>query len=291
AEEHALFLKELPDARKIRRKILTQFEQASVPELTEAERKQMLSFVVVGGGPTGVEFAAELNDLIEREVRTTYPKLFKLAGITLLEASSHILSAFDRNLAEYTLRLFERKHINVIRGVPVIEVRKDSVVLRDGGIISYGILVWSTGIGPTKMVKDIRFLKDRLERILTDNFLRVIGTKNIFAAGDCATIKNRPLPATAQIAQQEGLYLAKYLNRLAKGKKIKEFRDRNMGMLAYIGSRRALLDLPKVKGKGFGAYLLWRSIYLTKLISIRNKILVLMDWFKAIVFGRDLSII
>ncbi|MGC8654688.1 MAG: FAD-dependent oxidoreductase [Candidatus Kryptoniota bacterium] len=291
AEEHALFLKELPDARKIRRKILTQFEQASVPELTEAERKQMLSFVVVGGGPTGVEFAAELNDLIEREVRTTYPKLFKLAGITLLEASSHILSAFDRNLAEYTLRLFERKHINVIRGVPVIEVRKDSVVLRDGRIISYGILVWSTGIGPTKLAKDTTFLKDRLERILTDNFLRVIGTKNIFAAGDCATIKNRPLPATAQIAQQEGLYLAKYLNRLAKGKKIKEFRDRNMGMLAYIGSRRALLDLPKVKGKGFGAYLLWRSIYLTKLISIRNKILVLMDWFKAIVFGRDLSII
>jgi NADH:ubiquinone reductase (non-electrogenic) len=77
---------------------------------------------------------------------------------------------------------------------------------------------------------------------------------------------------------------------MAKGKETEKFRDRNMGLLAYIGSRKALLDLPKVKGKGFGAFLLWRSIYLTKLVSVRNKILVLMDWIKAMTFGRDVSI-
>lgn len=287
--EHALFLKELPDARKIRQRIQTRFEQASVPGLTEAERRTMLSFVIVGGGPTGVEFAAELNDLIEHDIRKAFPSLFRLTSITLIESSSHILGAFDRNLAEYTLRLFERKNIRVIRGFAVTRVLKDVVVLHDGRLVPFGVLILSTGIGPTRMMQGLDFPKDKSQRILTDEELRVVGTKNIFAAGDCATIETKRLPATAQIAQQEGRFLAKRFNSLMKGKEIGGFHDRNMGLLAYIGSRRALLDLPKVKGKGFGAFLLWRSIYLTKLVSMRNKILVLMDWFKAMVFGRDMS--
>jgi len=287
--ERAMFLKDLPDARKIRTRIVRQLEHANVPGLTEAEKRFMLSFVVVGGGPTGVEFAAELNDFIESDVRRIYPSLYEFVSVTLLEASGKILSAFDQSLANYALRLFERKRIKVIKGTPVTEVLKDAVRLKDGRLIPFGVLVWSTGIGPTNFVRSLAFPKDKLQKIITDGFLRVIGTKNIFAAGDCAAIGTKPLPATAQIAQQEGKYLARHLNLIIKNKSDHGFHDRNMGMLAYIGSRRALIDLRNVKGRGFGAFLLWRSIYLTKLVSLRNKILVLMDWLKAIVFGRDVS--
>ena len=95
------------------------------------------------------------------------------------------------------------------------------------------------------------------------------------------------MPVTAQVAQQEGLYLAKAFNN--QGKNVKEFSFRNLGMLAYIGSRKALADLPQYKGSGFATFLFWRSAYLTKLVSLKNKILVIFDWFKAFVFGRDVS--
>ncbi|MGO9480159.1 MAG: FAD-dependent oxidoreductase [Candidatus Kryptoniota bacterium] len=287
--EHALFLKELRDARKIRQRILTQFERACVPGLTSEEKKIMLSFVIVGGGPTGVEFAAELSDMVTSDIRKIYPSLHDYVSITLLEASDRILSSFDKHLAEYTLRLFQRKMIRVTKGLPVTKVLKDAILLRDGRVVPYGVLIWSTGIGPTTLVQALNFPKDMSNRILTDDHLHVSGTENIFAAGDCATMETKYLPATAQIAQQGGRYLANCFNLMGKGKGIYAFHDRNMGVLAYVGGRRALLDLPKVKGKGFAAFVLWRSIYLTKLVSTRNKILVLIDWFKTIVFGRDVS--
>jgi len=111
----------------------------------------------------------------------------------------------------------------------------------------------------------------------------------VYALGDCATIEDVNLPATSQVAQQEGMYLARALNRLAEGKPVKTFQYRHWGMLAYVGSNRALADLAAVKGRGFSTWLFWRSTYLTKLVSWKNKILVVFDWLKTLFFGRDIS--
>ncbi len=287
--EQALFLKELSDARMIRRKIIENFERASTPGVQEDEKKRLLHFVVVGGGPTGVEFAAELNDFIREDLVKWYPKLAIEAQITLVEATKQILNTFDSTLSEYTMRLFQRESIDIKTNSPVREVTEQSVVLQDGTAINCGLVVWSTGIGPSELLKTLEFPKNRASRLLTDDRLRVSGAGNIYAAGDCATPASQNIPATAQAAQQQGKYLARSFNNMARGKPIPSFNYHNLGMLAYIGSRRALADLPNVKGRGFGAFLFWRSAYLTRLVSWKNKILVLFDWVKAGIFGRDIS--
>ncbi len=287
--EHALFLKELSDARTIRQRIIENFERASTPGIPDAERKRLLQVVVVGGGPTGVEFAAEMYDFLHENLRKWFPHLAADVQITLLEATSQLLSTFDRALRDYTAKLFQRQRIDVRTKAIVEQVDATEIILEDSSRVPYGLLVWSTGIGPSPFVQSLPFPKTQNSRILVDSFLRVKGFTNVYALGDCATTEDVNLPATSQVAQQEGTYLARALNRLAKGKPVRPFRYRHWGMLAYVGSNRALADLAAVKGRGFSTWLFWRSTYLTKLVSWKNKILVVFDWVKTLFFGRDIS--
>jgi NADH:ubiquinone reductase (non-electrogenic) len=282
-------LKELSDARAIRQKIIDAFERASTPALPEAERKRLLHFVVVGGGPTGVEFAGEMHDFFVEDLCKIFPELMKDVCITLVEAADHILTSFDEALSKYTSKQFRRRGIEVQTSAVVTKVDKNSVYLKDGTDIPYGVLVWSTGLAPTPLVRSLPFPKDRNLKIVTDEYLRVQGYLMIYALGDCATISGKNLPATGQVAQQEGGYIARSLNRVAKNMEAAPFRYKHWGMLAYIGGNRALADLSSFKGRGFTAWLFWRSAYLTRMVSLKNKILVAFDWLKTIVFGRDIS--
>jgi NADH:ubiquinone reductase (non-electrogenic) len=288
-EEHALFLKEVADARAIRQRIIACCERASVPGLGDEERRRLVHVVVVGGGPTGVEFAAEMYDFLTRDLVRSYPLLRDLVRITLIEASGQLLSTFDATLSAYTARQFRRQRIEVRTGVPVASVGATAVHLRDGSAVPYGLLVWSTGIAPRPVTRILPFPKDPPGRILVDPYLCVRGETAVYALGDCATQEEQNLPATSQVAQQEGRYLGRALNRRARGRDPKPFVYKHLGMLAYIGSNRALADLAAVKGRGFATWLFWRSTYLTKLVSPKNKLLVLFDWFKTLVFGRDIS--
>lgn len=288
-EEHALFLKELTDARAIRQRIIDCLEQAGVPNLEETERKKLLHFVVVGGGPTGVEFAAEMHDFLAEDLRKAFPLLMNDVRITLLEASDHILNTFDAALSIYTMSHFKRQRIDVRTGSVVTKVEASKVYLSDGAVIPYGVLVWSTGIGPTPLVQSLPFAKQKNSRLIIDDYLMVNGYPNIYALGDCATLKKMNFPATGQVAQQEGRYLARMLNRKGCHRSVEPFQYKNLGMLAYIGSNHALADLASVKGHGFSSWLFWRSVYVTRLVSFKNKFLVLFDWFKAFMFGRDIS--
>jgi NADH:quinone reductase (non-electrogenic) len=126
-------------------------------------------------------------------------------------------------------------------------------------------------------------------RLPVDPCLRLPSHPEVYALGDCASLGDPALPATAQVAQQQGNYLARALDRQRQGKPVQPFRFKASGMLAYIGGGEALADLPKVKWSGRGAWLFWRSVYLTKLVSFANKSKVLFDWAKARLFGRDLS--
>ncbi|MBI4546671.1 MAG: FAD-dependent oxidoreductase [Ignavibacteriae bacterium] len=288
-EQNALFLKELADARAIRQRIIECFERASIPELSEERRKRLLHFLIVGGGPTGIEFAAEMHDFLVEDLREIFPSLIDDVRITILEAAEHILSTFDATLSAYTIKHFERQKIEVLTKSGVVKVDAEQVFLQDGSTVPYGLLIWSTGIGSTLLVQSLAVLKDKHARIVVDQYLRIQGFTNLYALGDCATFHDRMLPATAQVAQQEGRYVARALNRLAKGKQLEPFRYKDWGMLAYIGSHRALADLAAVKGRGFATWLFWRSVYLTRLVSFKNKILVVLDWMKTLIFGRDIS--
>jgi NADH:ubiquinone reductase (non-electrogenic) len=287
--EYALHLKELADARAIRQRIIENFERANTPTIPYNERRRLLHFVVAGGGPTGVEFAAELHDFLTEDLLHSYPSCIPDVTITLLEAANNILTAFDATLADYAMKLFRRQRISVRTHTPVVTVEAEHLILKDGSRVPYGLLVWSTGNAPTPFIQSLPFAKDPGSRIFTDEQFHVKGFDNIFAVGDCATIENFPLLATAQVAQQGGQYLARLLNRSGMGKPVHNFRYRHRGMLAYIGSRHALADLPQFKGHGFSTWIFWRSAYLTKLVSMKNKILVVFDWLKAFVFGRDTS--
>ncbi len=288
-EKYGLFLKELTDARAIRQRIIENLERASTPNLQFEERKRMLHFVVVGGGPTGVEFAAELHDFLTEDLVDSYPTILPDVDITLFEAGDALLSTFDAVLSEYTVKIFQRQKISVRLHSQVAKVEEKEILLTDGSRVPYGMVVWSTGNTQTPFVTSLPFEKDRGSRLITDEFFHVKGFTHIYSLGDCATIEGKVLPATSQVAQQEGRYLARSLNALAKEKPVKPFVYHHQGMLAYIGSNRALADLPQLKGRGFSTWIFWRSAYLTKLVSWKNKILVVFDWLKTFVFGRDAS--
>eukprot|EP00276_Gloeochaete_wittrockiana_P005547 CAMPEP_0184651590 /NCGR_PEP_ID=MMETSP0308-20130426/9233_1 /TAXON_ID=38269 /ORGANISM="Gloeochaete witrockiana, Strain SAG 46.84" /LENGTH=578 /DNA_ID=CAMNT_0027085933 /DNA_START=146 /DNA_END=1882 /DNA_ORIENTATION=- len=323
-EEYCLYLKEISHAQAIRQRIIECFESASFPDVTEEDRKRVLHFVIVGGGPTGVEFAAELYDFVREDVKKIFPSLVKDVQITLLQSGSKLLSQFDGILGEYAMKQFQRQGINVKTNSAVVRVTDREVFLKDGTSIPYGLVVWSAGNGPRDLVRDlIQQLGKKLSRegllqggkmavagsggktegsrLLMDQYLRVKGLPDLFALGDCAIIDGNPLPPTAQVAQQQGEYLAKSLNRLVdntgaivEDKNLKSFQYKHLGTLAYVGSNRALADKPldlPIQLSGFSTWIFWRSVYVSKLFSFRSRFLVFLDWVRAGIFGRDVSAI
>jgi NADH:ubiquinone reductase (non-electrogenic) len=287
--ENSYSLKEVTDARKIRVKVIDRFEKASLPGISPGEKKKYLRFVVCGGGPTGVEFAAELHDFIEEDVKKKYTYLADLTELILIEAGNKILNSFDEKLSSYTMKLFKRQNIILKLNSFIVKISKDHIYVNDGSKFEYGLLVWTTGNIASALIKSSQFLKSVHNKIIVDKYFKVKNFDNIYALGDCSEIENSPLPVTAQVAQQEGKYLGNALNRLAINKKVRPFSFHDLGMLAYVGNMKALADLPQYKGTGFKAFLFWRSVYITRLVSIKNKMLVLFDWFKNIIFGRDIS--
>jgi NADH:ubiquinone reductase (non-electrogenic) len=289
ADTIALPLKESVDARIIRGRIVEQIKKAMLPTVTSEARRELLSFVVVGGGPTGIEFAGELSDLARREIRRIAPEISADMSITVVEASAEILSVFSQTLRRYTMRALARQKITVRTASLVREVREGAVVLKEGEVIPAGVTIWSAGIRPTELVDKCDFSKDPRGRIVVNSRLQVVDHQDIFALGDCSFIPGREYPTTAQVAQQQGKYLGKALNAWTRGETPKPFWYFHQGMLAYVGNGKGLAETPAGGLRGWVAWLMWRSVYLTKLVSLRNKVLVLFDWSKARLFGRDLS--
>lgn len=201
-EEHARFLKEVLDARRIRSAISDAFESAMIPSQSEEERKRLLHFVIVGGGPTGVEFAAELADLVREDLGHYFPRLVaKDVKITLIEALDHVLSMMDKQISDYTEKHFHRENIEVLINTFVKEIKQREVVIQFKGStelesIPCAVVVWATGIKPrafTNRVRERIGLNVQSNRmgLLTDRYLRVKGVADgsIFAIGDCATIE------------------------------------------------------------------------------------------------------
>ncbi|KAL0076187.1 NDE1, mitochondrial external NADH dehydrogenase [Phycomyces blakesleeanus] len=302
-KEYGIFLKDIKDAQRIRARVLECFEFAAQPGVTDEEKANKLHFAVVGGGPTGVEFSAELYDFITEDLSRLYPQLMEYTRMTVYDVSPSILGSFDQKLSNYATQKFERNGIQIKPGSHVLEVKKDVISIKEEGEVPYGMLVWSTGLMPNPIVESMMTAaKDpRTRRILTDKKLRVLDSKtmeplkNIYALGDCATIKDYNLPATAQVASQKAIYLGNELNVALKSNSHvdKGFSFENRGSMAYIGSWQAVVDMRPVHEKategGHMAWMFWRSAYLSMSVSARNKMLIPMYWCLTWVFGRDIS--
>ncbi|TVU38402.1 hypothetical protein EJB05_11770 [Eragrostis curvula] len=297
-KENAIFLREVSHAQEIRRKLITNLMLSENPGLPEDEKKRLLHCVVVGGGPTGVEFSGELSDFIMRDVRERYTHVKDDVKVTLIEANE-ILSSFDVSLRQYATNHLSKYGVNLVQGI-VKEVTPTEITLTNGTRVPYGLLVWSTGVGPSEFSPG--------GRIGVDEWLRVPSAPDVYALGDCAGFlesTGKPvLPALAQVAEREGRYLAQLLGKVAKqnGGKAhcagnaelgEPFVYKHMGSMASVGRYKALVDLRENKDArglsmaGFTSWLMWRSAYLTRVVSWRNRFYVAVNWATTLVFGRD----
>lgn len=306
--ENAIFLREVHHAQEIRRKLLLNLMLSDIPGISEEEKTRLLHCVVVGGGPTGVEFSGELSDFIMRDVHQRYSHVKNYIHVTLIEAKD-ILSSFDDRLRHYAIKQLNKSGVRLVRGI-VKDVKPQKLILDDGTEVPYGLLVWSTGVGPSPFVRSLDLPKGPGGRIGIDEWLRVPSIQDVFAIGDCCgyleSTGKQTLPALAQVAEREGKYLASLLNQVAKagggrayGAKDIELGEpfvyKHLGSMATIGRYKALVDLRETKEAkgismaGFVSWFIWRSAYLTRVISWRNRFYVAINWLTTFVFGRDIS--
>ncbi|KAK9321189.1 hypothetical protein V1517DRAFT_327231 [Lipomyces orientalis] len=342
-QENACFLKEIADAQKIRTRIMDCIETATFKDQTDEERKRLLHMVVVGGGPTGVEFAGELQDFFEEDLRKWVPEIADDFHVSLVEALPNVLPMFSKQLINYTEKTFKDEKINIHTKTMVKKVDEKTIfaeVTKPDGTkdmieMPYGLLVWATGNAPRPVVRDLMSkIPDQAKArrgLEVNDYLVVNGTEGIWALGDCAATKYAP---TAQVATQQGQYLARLFNTMAKtqaleediahleelghataspddkkaiateieakaktlrrSKRLMPFQYTHQGSLAYIGSDKAIADLTfgdgnNLTSSGQMTYLFWRSAYVSMCFSTRNKMLVIMDWLKVKMFGRDVS--
>ncbi|KAH9813554.1 hypothetical protein DFH28DRAFT_1083404 [Melampsora americana] len=325
-KEHGCFLKELEDAEKIRRKLMDCVETASFKDQADHEVDRLLHMVVVGGGPTGVEYAAELHDFLVDDLSTWYPEIAGKVKITLIEALPNVLPMFSKQLIDYTTETFMSNRIQVLTKTMVKEVGPKTIMAQNERKelieIPYGLLVWATGNTSRditrKLMASLPEHQTQKRGLLVDDHLRLLGADGIYALGDCTATAYAP---TAQAASQQGQYLAKRFNQLAKVEKLeqhlaeakqtsnvqeiesitktlsrnklREFKYSHQGSLAYIGSEKAIADLPFFNGNiatgGVATFFFWRSAYVSMVFSFRNRFLVCTDWMKVKLFGRDVS--
>ncbi|HEV7281118.1 MAG TPA: FAD-dependent oxidoreductase [Pirellulaceae bacterium] len=290
-ERHGFFLKEIEDARRIRERLVSNLERASLPSTSADEQARLLHVVAVGGGPTGVRSAGELYDLLRTDLPRTYPHLAGKARVTVVDSADSLLPAYDRNLREYVRREFASRGVVVRSATAVEEVTERGIYLPGLEFLPCGLTLWSAGFAPNPLVADLEVEKDRAGRIVTDHRLRIPGAGDVFAAGDCACTGETCLPQLSQVAEQQGRYLAASLNAASRGQELPAFRWRSWGQSSFIGGGEAVVDAEETGWRlsGYFAYQQWRAATWSQLGSVRSRTLVPLDRIRARMFGRDIS--
>ena len=294
AEEHTLVLKDLMDAIRIRDTVIDKFEAAS-REKDPAKRRAMLSFVVVGGGATGVEYAAELAEFAERTLYKYYGKEFsnECAGITLVHAGPSLLAPFSPKTQAYAAKSLEKIGVKVLLNAKVTEVDAGGIVLATGERIEAETVVWTAGVRPNVVpVTGGELPADASNRILTAATLLVSGRTDIFAVGDNAHVEGpdgKPYPMLAQVAERQAKHLGGNIRRALRGEKLEPFSYKLQGSLVSLGKWNAAGTIGGVDIHGAFAWFIWRTVYLFKFISKAKRIKIAADWTVALFFPRDVT--
>lgn len=279
--EHAPGLKSIANARQLRARILTGFERAETSDDPRAQAALMTA-VIVGGGPTGVEMAGAIAELarhaLVRDFRRIDPRR---ARILLVEAGPRILAAFPEHLAAYAQRRLEKLGVTVLTGRMVEAVHPDGVVVEGEFIPAYTI-VWGAGIAASPAARWLGVEPDRAGRIRTAPDLSVPGLEGVYAIGDTALVLDehgQPLPGLAQVAKQQGAHLGRALAAaLARGTLLPPFRFHDRGNTAIIGRSAAVFDFGRWQMKGWFAWILWAIVHVYLLVSFEKRVLVSFQW-------------
>jgi NADH dehydrogenase len=281
AEEHAFPLYSLADATKLRNHILSCFEQADAdPELIKTG---LLTFVVVGGGPTGVEVAGALAELVDMVLSKDYKMLdLSQARVVLVERADRLLPPFAESSAAYAGKILDQRGVDVRLGTSVEAIMADRVVLGGGERLDAHTLIWGAGIQAGSIAGALGVDQGRGGRIVVENDLRIPGHPEAFAIGDIAEIADGHgghLPQLAQVAIQGGRHVAAEIAADLDGGGRKEFHYLDKGTMATIGRRAAVAELPLgVKLRGSIAWLAWLALHIVYLLGMRNRASVLVNW-------------
>lgn len=293
-KRHARGLKSLDDATAIRRDILLAFEHAEASD-DEAEREKLMSIVVVGGGPTGVELAGAFAELARHVLQKDFRHIdTDKARIFLVEAAPRLLTMYDEDLSEYTRESLEKMGVTVLLDSPVKSLEEHRVEV-EGKTIEAENIVWAAGVEAPAITRNLGIETDKGGRIVVDTDLSVPGHPEVFVAGDlahCIDQAGKRVPGLCPSAMQMGKHAAKVILDELAGKPgrdypvRRQFRYFDKGSMATIGRSRAVAESVGMKFDGFIAWLMWLFIHLLFLVGFRNRIAVLIQWFYAYVRYR-----
>lgn len=282
-EENSFGMKTLQEAVHIRNHVIHEFERAEKPYRSPEDRKKRMTFVVVGGGPTGVEEAGAIAELIAIQKKEFHKLDFNDVSIKLIEATGHLLPMVSEDLQKHAVKVLERKGVEVMLNTQVVDYDGHILTLKNGVQIPTTTVIWAAGVRAVDMMKNCGGECARDGRIWVEEDLMVRSAvhKNVFAIGDCAAFMHgdmkRPLPTVAPVATQEAKVAYKNIMTLIKGgSQLEKFVYKDMGAMATIGKGEAVVNSPKLTG--FLAWCAWMLVHLMRLAGIYTNMTVMFKW-------------
>ncbi|HET9914245.1 MAG TPA: NAD(P)/FAD-dependent oxidoreductase [Anaerolineales bacterium] len=280
-EENSFQLKSIESATGTRNHLLRMFEQAS-REVDPDKRKAMLTFVVVGGGPTGVETAGALAELITHVMTKDYPQMdLRESRVLLLEAMDSVMLAYPDELRKSTMKLLRGKNVEILLNTRLTDYNGQRITLADGSHIDAHTLIWTAGVRSAELTDRLGVQQAAARRVRVEPTLQLPQHPEVFVIGDAAYVedeKGQPLPMLATVAQQQAEAAAKNLRKILMGKKPDGFRYKDPGLLATIGRNAAVARIWGLSFSGLIAWLIWVVLHIYRLIGFRNRLVVLINW-------------
>lgn len=290
--EHALELKWLEDGRAVRHRILSTFEEAAI-EPDRERRRRLLSFVIVGAGPVGVELAASMRDLMDHTLRPLYPTIDMRndPSITILDGAERVIPQMDERLSRIAARRLEHLRVRVMLRTIVSEITSDAVRTRDGASVPAHTVVWAGGIRTNPVVTEVALPHAKDGRLTVDGVFRADGRNDVLALGDVAAIVDggRPLPQLAQVAVLQAPAAARNLAHLVRGEPLELYRHKRKGDLIALGRTSAGAEFARpvhLVLSGLPAWTVWWANYLMQLVGARNRGTLLVEWMLSLVSHR-----
>jgi NADH dehydrogenase len=280
-EHHGFQLKDVESGVETRNHLLRVFEKAS-REVDAEKRRALLTFVIVGGGPTGVETAGALAELITHVLAKDYPYMdMRDVRVLLLEAASSVMLTYPEELRKATRKLLRSKNVEVMENTRLIDYNGLQVTLADESTIDTHTLIWTAGVRSAEITDRLGVQQAAGRRIRVEPTLQLPGHPEVFVIGDAAYLEDgdgQPLPMLATVAQQEAKAAAYNIRKFLKGEQPRPFHYRDPGLLATIGRNAAVARIWGLSFSGFIAWMIWVVLHIYRIIGFRNRVLVLINW-------------
>lgn len=279
--ENSFQLKSIESATGTRNHLLRMFEQAS-REVDPAKRKALLTFVVVGGGPTGIETAGALAELITHVMTKDYPEMdLSESRVLLIEAMDSVMTMYPEELRKSTMKLLQSKGAEIMLNARLTDYNGHTITLADGTHIEARTLIWTAGVRSSELTDRLGVEQAAAQRVRVEPTLQLPQHPEVFVIGDAAYVEDKqgqPLPMLATVAQQQAVTAARNIRKILKGEKPQPFEYKDPGLLATIGRNAAVARMWGISFSGFVAWVIWVGLHIYRLIGFRNRLVVLINW-------------